>query len=89
MLFRSPVGTIAGPIAVQDRNIVYKVVDQKKADPKNFAFERDVAVQELRGQKARAMYELFQDGLVNQARADGKLKIHQNVIQQLTANYSR
>ena len=76
-------------MAVQDRNIVYKVVAQQPADPKNFAYERDVALQELKGQKARAMYDLFQDGLLNQARVDGKLKIRQDAIRQLVATYAR
>lgn len=87
--FLKPVGTVAGPVAVQDRNIVYKVVAQQAADPKNFAYERDVAVQELKGQKARAMYDLFQDGILNQARVDGKLKIHQDAIRQIVTTYGR
>jgi peptidyl-prolyl cis-trans isomerase D len=87
--FTKPVGTVVGPVTVADRNIVYKIVGQQAADPKNFTFERDVVVQELKGQKARAMYDLFQDGLLNQARADGKLKIHQDVIRQLATNYGR
>ena len=87
--FLKPVGTVAGPVAVQDRNIVYKVVAQQAADPKNFAYERDVAVQELKGQKARAMYDLFQDGILNQARVDGKLKIHQDAIRQIVTAYGR
>lgn len=87
--FLKPVGTVTGPVAVQDRNIVYKVVARQPADPNNFAYERDVAVQELKGQKARAMYDLFQDGILNQARVDGKLKIHQDAIRQLVATYAR
>ena len=87
--FSKPVGTVVGPIAVQDRNIVYKIVGQQTADPKNFAFERDVAVQELKGQKGRTMYDLFQDSMLNQARSDGKVKIHQNTLRQLTASYTQ
>jgi hypothetical protein len=87
--FLRPVGTVIGPVSVQDRNIVYKIVAQQPADPKNFAYERDVAVQELKQQKARAMYDLFQDGILNQARVDGKLKIHQDAIRQIVATYAR
>lgn len=87
--FSKPVGTVVGPIAVQDRNIVYKIVDQKTVDPKNYAYERDVAVQELKGQKGRAMYELFEDSMVNQARSDSRLKIHQDTLRQLAASYTQ
>ena len=87
--FIQPVGTVVGPTAVQDRNIVYKIVGQQAPDPKNFAYERDVAVQELKGQKGRSMYELFEDSMLNQARSDGKVKIHQNTLRQLKASYSQ
>jgi peptidyl-prolyl cis-trans isomerase D len=87
--FSKPVGTVVGPIAVQNRNIVYKIVGQQTADPKNYAYERDVAVQELKGQKGRTMYDLFEDSMLNQARSDGKLKIHQDTLRQLATGYTQ
>jgi hypothetical protein len=87
--FSKPVGTVAGPVSVQGRSIVYKILAQQTPDPKNYAYERDVAVQELKGQKARSMYDLFQDSLMNQARVDGKLKIHQDTLRLLAASYTQ
>ena len=72
---------------MEGRNIIYKIVDRQTPDPNNFSNERDAAIQELKQQKARAMYSLFQDSLMEQARQDGKLKIHQNAIHQLTADF--
>jgi peptidyl-prolyl cis-trans isomerase D len=85
--FTKPVGTVIGPTPVAGRNIVYKIMDRKTPDPKNFGYERDVALQELKQQKARAMYELFQDSVLEQLRKDGKLKIHQDAVKQLAASY--
>jgi peptidyl-prolyl cis-trans isomerase D len=87
-IFTKPVNSVIGPATVEGRNIIYKILDRQTPDPNNFSNERDAAVQELKQQKARAMYGLFQDSLMEQARQDGKLKIHQNAIRQLTADFS-
>jgi peptidyl-prolyl cis-trans isomerase D len=86
-IFIKPVNSLIGPVAIEGRNIIYKIVDRQTPDPNNFSNERDAAIQELKQQKARAMYALFQDSLMEQARLDGKLKIHQNAIHQLTADF--
>ena len=85
--FTKPVGSTNGPQNVEGRNIIYKILDRSTPDPKNYSNERDSAVQELKQGKARTMYGLFQDSLLEQVRQDGKLKIHQAAIQQLAASY--
>jgi len=85
--FTKPVGSINGPQNVEGRNIIFKILDRSTPDPKNYSNERDSAVQELKQAKARTMYGLFQDSLLEQVRQDGKLKIHQAAIQQLAASY--
>jgi peptidyl-prolyl cis-trans isomerase D len=85
--FTKPVGSINGPTSVDGRNIVYKILERNTPDPNNYSNERDAALQDLKQAKARIMYGLFQDSLLQQVRADGKLKIHQNAIQQLAASY--
>ncbi len=85
--FTKPVGSTNGPQNVEGRNIIYKILDRSTPDPKNYSNERDSAVQELKQAKARTMYGLFQDSLLEQVRQDGKLKIHQAAIQQLAASY--
>lgn len=86
-VFNKPVGTVVGPLQVQGRNVVYKVVDQRIPDLSTYAHERDAVAAELKQQKARGMYDLFEDGIMNSVRADGKLKIHQDTIRQLQAAY--
>ena len=86
-IFTKPVNSVIGPVTVEGRNLIYKIVDRQTPDPNNYSNERDAAVQEIKQQKARAMYGLFQDSLMEQARQDGKLKIHQNAIRQLTADF--
>ncbi len=86
-IFLKPVNSAIGPVMVEGKSIVYRILDRQTPDPNSFSNERDAAVQELKQQKARAMYGLFQDSLMEQAREDGKLKIHQNAIHQLTADF--
>jgi len=86
-VFNKPVGTVVGPLQIQGRNIVYKVVDQRIPDLSTYAHERDAVAAELKQQKARSMYDLFEDGIMNSVRADGKLKIHQDTVRQLQAAY--
>jgi len=86
-IFLKPVNSVIGPVSVEGKNIIYKIVDRQTPDPNNYSNERDAAIQELKQQKARAMYGLFQDSLMEQARQDGKLKIHQNAIRQLIADF--
>ena len=87
MVFSQPVGTVTGPLMIQGRNIVYKVTGQQTPNLKNYAHEREAVSAELKQQKARMMYDLFQDSVLNQVRADGKLKIHQDTMRQLLASY--
>ncbi len=86
-IFTKPVNSVIGPVAVEGRSIVYKILERQSPDPNTFSNEREAAIQELKQQKARAMYALFQDSLMEQARKDGKLKIHQDAIHQLTADF--
>ena len=86
-VFSEPVGTVSAPLMLQGRNIIYKITGQVTPDLKNYAHEREAVSAELKQQKARLMYDLFQDSVLNQVRADGKLKIHQDTMRQLLAGY--
>src|SRR6185503_1672794 len=52
-IFIKPVNSLIGPVAIEGRNIIYKIVDRQTPDPNNFSNERDAAIQELKQQKAR------------------------------------
>lgn len=85
--FKKPVGTVVGPTMIQDRNVVYKVLDRRTADPKNFPQERESILAGLKQQKARTQYDLLLDSIVSKLRADKKLKIHPDAMQRLMAQY--
>jgi peptidyl-prolyl cis-trans isomerase D len=87
--FKQPVGSVIGPVMIQDRNVVYKILDRQTADAKDFAKERESVLAELKQQKARTQYDLMLDSIVSKLRADKKLKIHPEAMQRLMAQYKQ
>lgn len=85
--FKGRPGEIFGPVAVEDKRFVCKIVEQIPADMRQLAAERDEIVQSLKSQKARERNELFEQSLRDRLITEGKVKIHQDVINRLVANY--
>lgn len=87
--FTKPVGTILGPQNVSGGQLVAKIIAKTPADlsllPGQSAGIRD----ELKQQKQRDRAQLFQEGLRSRLTADGKLKIHQDVINRIVASYQK
>ncbi len=85
--FKKPVGTVVGPVMVQGRDIVYKIVDRDTPDVKNFASERQAIIDQLKQQKSQEQFELLVDSVTTALRNQGKLKIHQDTVSRLLASY--
>ena len=74
---------------IQDRNVVYKVLNRQSANPKDFDQERESILVSLKQQKARIQYDLLLDSIMSKLRADKKLKIHPDAMQRLVAQYKQ
>jgi len=85
--FSKPVGTVVGPVNVQGREVVYKIVERQPVDLKSFAGEREATITELKQQKTRTQMNLLLDSIVTKAKADGKVKIHADTLKRLAASY--
>jgi len=85
--FKKPIGTIVGPTNIMGRNVVYKVMDQQKADASKLQAERQTILDQLKRRKAQAQNALFMDSVVSRLVADGKVKIHRDAIKQLEASF--
>jgi peptidyl-prolyl cis-trans isomerase D len=86
--FTKPAGTLIGPAAMPDGvQAVAKVVSQTQANMAELPMQRDAIRDEIKGRKARERISLFEDGLKQTLMKDGKLKIHQDVLNRLTQNY--
>jgi peptidyl-prolyl cis-trans isomerase D len=86
--FSKPDGTIIGPVGVPDGGtIVAKVVSHSGADLSQLAAQRSVIRDEIKSQRARERNTLFESGVRDTLIKQGKIKIHQDVINRLISNY--
>jgi peptidyl-prolyl cis-trans isomerase D len=86
--FETPEGSLIGPIPVPGGGrVVAKVLSHIPADMSQLPAQTAGLRDELRRRKADERNGLFVAGLREQLIKEGKVKIHQNVVKQLVANY--
>jgi peptidyl-prolyl cis-trans isomerase D len=86
-LFTKPVGTILGPDSVPTGQLVTKIIAITPADAAGLVQQRSKIQDDLKQQKIRDRVTFFQQGLRESLTASGKLKINQEVIDQILASY--
>ena len=87
--FVKPVGTLLGPMTVAGGQVIAKIVSKSAADMMALPLMSSGIRDELRQQKQRDRAQLFQEGLRSRLTADGKLKIHQDVINRIVQSYQK
>jgi peptidyl-prolyl cis-trans isomerase D len=86
--FTRPDGSLLGPMSVPDGGtIVAKVISHSGADLSQLAAQRSVIRDEIKSQRARERNTLFETGVKDMLIKQGKIKIHQDVINRLIGNY--
>jgi hypothetical protein len=85
--FSAPLGDILKPVTVGDQRFVCKMVGRTAADESDMAAQRDSLLEQLKSQRAREHVELFEEGIRDQLVKQGKVKIHQDVINRLVSSY--
>jgi peptidyl-prolyl cis-trans isomerase D len=85
--FTKPVGTIMNPIPMPDATVIVKVMEHAAGDMGQLAGQRDKIREEIKGQKARIRGTLFQDGLLEELVRQGKVKLHQDVINRIIGSF--
>ena len=86
-LFTKPVGTILGPDSISSGQLVAKILSITPADAAGLVLQRTKILDDLKQQKIRDRVTFFQQGLRESLVASGKLKINQDVIDQILASY--
>jgi peptidyl-prolyl cis-trans isomerase D len=87
--FSKPVGTILGPLVIDGRSVVCKVVAKQSADRAALPAERETVLGQLKQRKAVEQNDLFLDSVITKLVADRQLKIHRDAIKTLTAAFKR
>ena len=85
--FPKPDGTILNPLPMPDGTVIVKVMEHVPPDMGQLAEQRDKIREGLKVQKARIRGNLFQDGLVDELVRQGKVKLHQDVINRIISSF--
>ena len=86
--FAKPAGAIIGPNGLTaDTKVVSKVVEKIPADLSNLASQRAAIRDQIKSEKGRTRNQLFEEGLKDALIKEGKIKIHQDVIDRMLASY--
>ncbi len=86
--FSLPDGAVFGPVGTsQGGSVVAKVIEHVPADMSQLAQSRTTIRDEIKSQRARDRNTLFENGVREALRREGKLKYHQDVIDRLVAQY--
>jgi peptidyl-prolyl cis-trans isomerase D len=86
--FTQPDGSTIGPVGMADGSwVVAKVVTHVPADMSQLESQRASIRDEIKSQRARDRAVLFDSGVREELKRQGKLKYHQDVIDQLMLTY--
>jgi hypothetical protein len=85
--FRLEQGSVFGPVTTPDATIVAKVLTKSPADMAKLGEERSKIRDEIKSTKGRDRGMLFEAGLKESLVRQGKIKIHQEVINRLIQQY--
>lgn len=87
--FQKPAGSIFGPINVQGRNLVARVVSKTEPNLAQLETMRDEIVLALKQKKANERRDLLYDSVLTKLVEDGKVKINREVIQRYVGSLIR
>ena len=86
--FTKPVGSLIGPNGLAaDSKVVCKVVEKIPADMAGLAAQRVAIRDQIKSQKGRARNSFFEEGVRDTLTKEGKIKVHEEVINRLLASY--
>jgi len=87
--FTEPPGTVFGPVNTGGAQwFICRVIEQIPADMNKFPAEKENLEKQVKSEMERDRSDLFEAGLLSDLIKEGKVKIYQNVINTLVANYS-
>jgi peptidyl-prolyl cis-trans isomerase D len=84
--FTKPVGAVLGPVMIQGRDVVAKVIEKKAPDAATMARDREALLPQLKQRKAVAEYDLFMDSMLAKLVAQGKVKKYPDAIKRAVAS---
>lgn len=87
--FSKPVGSVFGPVNSQGNRVVGKVISRTEPNMSDLAAQSASIRDEIKSRRARERNSIFEDGVRQKLLKDGKIKVHQDVINRLVASYQQ
>ena len=84
--FALPVGEAAPAFFLGSNWVVYRVMDRQEASAEDLAKQSKEIEQQLLQSKGQVAYEAFRAGLKERMKHEGKLRVNEVVLKQLTAS---
>ena len=75
--FKLPVGSVIGPVSMNEKQFVVRVADHIAADMSKLPGERESLVKKIKERKAKERTDLFEDALVEHLMQKGKVKVYE------------
>lgn len=85
--FTQPVGSVFGPVALQNDRFVCKIEARIPADMTKLDASRPEVLAALRQRKARERMDLFMDSVRAALEREGKLKVNNEVMNRVVTSY--
>jgi peptidyl-prolyl cis-trans isomerase D len=85
--FTAPVGQVFVSQKVNEQRFICRVVARTPADMSQLVAQRDTLLRQVKNTKARERLEILREGIRDQLIKEGKIKIHQDVINRLVSSY--
>jgi peptidyl-prolyl cis-trans isomerase D len=83
--FTTPLGGVLGPVSIQGRSVVAKILEKSEADLTALPVEHDSLLNQLKQKKAQDRNALLMDGILDKLLSEGKVKVNRKEIQNLVA----
>ena len=87
--FKKPAGTILGPINVQGRSVLVKIVSRTEPNLALLEVQRDEITNALKQRKVQERRDLTYDSIVTRLSAEGKIKVNKAVQTRFIARMIR
>lgn len=85
--FKMPVGSVLGPISFDGKQHFIRVKERIEADPAKLAAERATMLDRIKVRRGRERMDVFEDSVVNDLIAKGKVKIYEDAKQKVLAAF--
>ena len=87
--FTKGVGTVVGPVVLQGRTVIVKVIGKADADMSGLAAERSTLLAGLKGARAQQSDRLWMDSIVRNLTESGDIVVNQEAVQQYVGQLAR